>query len=35
MTGEIVFNYDAERNLASASVMKLYPTSMALSLLGQ
>ncbi len=34
MTGEIIFSHDAERNLASASVMKLYPTSVALSLLG-
>ncbi len=33
-TGELIFGYDAERNLASASVMKLYPTSAALSLLG-
>ena len=34
VTGEVVFNYDADRNLASASVMKLYPTSVSLSLLG-
>ena len=34
VTGEIIFSYDADRNLASASVMKLYPTSVALSLLG-
>jgi D-alanyl-D-alanine carboxypeptidase/D-alanyl-D-alanine-endopeptidase (penicillin-binding protein 4) len=34
LTGEIIFSHDAERNLASASVMKLYPTSVALSLLG-
>ena len=34
MTGEIIFSHDADRNLASASVMKLYPTSVALSLLG-
>ena len=34
LTGEIIFSHDAERNLASASVMKLYPTSIALSLLG-
>ncbi|MFN2337170.1 MAG: D-alanyl-D-alanine carboxypeptidase, partial [Bacteroidales bacterium] len=34
LTGEIIFGYDAARNLASASVMKLYPTSTALSLLG-
>ena len=33
-TGELLFSYDANRNLASASVMKLYPTSVALSLLG-
>lgn len=34
LTGEIIYGYDASRNLASASVMKLYPTSAALSLLG-
>ncbi|MBE0679513.1 MAG: D-alanyl-D-alanine carboxypeptidase/D-alanyl-D-alanine-endopeptidase [Bacteroidales bacterium] len=34
LTGEIIYGYDADRNLASASVMKLYPTSTALSLLG-
>jgi len=34
VTGEMLYRYDAERNLASASVMKLYPTSVALSLLG-
>ena len=34
VTGEIIFSHDAERNLSSASVMKLYPTSVALSLLG-
>lgn len=34
MTGEIIFSHDDDRNLASASVMKLYPTSVALSLLG-
>lgn len=34
LTGEIIYGYDASRNLASASVMKLYPTSTALSLLG-
>jgi D-alanyl-D-alanine carboxypeptidase/D-alanyl-D-alanine-endopeptidase (penicillin-binding protein 4) len=34
VTGEIIFSHDADRNLASASVMKLYPTSVALSLLG-
>jgi len=34
VTGEIIFSHDADRNLASASVMKLYPTSAALSLLG-
>jgi D-alanyl-D-alanine carboxypeptidase/D-alanyl-D-alanine-endopeptidase (penicillin-binding protein 4) len=34
VTGEIVFGYDADRNLASASIMKLYPTSVSLSLLG-
>lgn len=33
-TGEILFGYDEDRNLASASVMKLYPTSSALLLLG-
>jgi D-alanyl-D-alanine carboxypeptidase/D-alanyl-D-alanine-endopeptidase (penicillin-binding protein 4) len=34
VTGELIYSYDAERNLSSASVMKLYPTSVALSLLG-
>jgi len=34
VTGELIYGHDAERNLASASVMKLYPTSVALSLLG-
>ena len=34
VTGEMIFGHDAERNLASASVMKLYPTSVALVLLG-
>ncbi len=34
VTGEVIFSYDADRNLASASVMKLYPTSVSLSLLG-
>lgn len=34
VTGDLIFGYDAARNLASASVMKLYPTSVALSLLG-
>jgi D-alanyl-D-alanine carboxypeptidase/D-alanyl-D-alanine-endopeptidase (penicillin-binding protein 4) len=34
VTGEMIFGHDAERNLASASVMKLYPTSVALALLG-
>jgi len=34
VTGELIFTHDADRNLASASVMKLYPTSAALSLLG-
>ena len=34
LTGEVIFSYDADRNLASASVMKLYPTSVSLSLLG-
>lgn len=33
-SGEMIYSYDADRNLASASVMKLYPTSVALSLLG-
>lgn len=33
-TGELIFGYDADRNLSSASVMKLYPTATALSLLG-
>ena len=33
-SGEIIFSFDAERNLAPASVMKLYPTSAALMLLG-
>ncbi len=33
-TGELIYSHDADRNLASASVMKLYPTSVALSLLG-
>jgi len=34
VTGEVIFSSDADRNLASASVMKLYPTSVSLSLLG-
>lgn len=34
VTGETVFEYDAERNLAPASVTKLYPTATALTLLG-
>ncbi|MFZ2286341.1 MAG: D-alanyl-D-alanine carboxypeptidase/D-alanyl-D-alanine-endopeptidase [Bacteroidales bacterium] len=34
VTGEIIFGYDADRNLAPASVMKLYPTSVALLFLG-
>lgn len=34
VTGEIIFSHDADRNLSSASVMKLYPTSVALSMLG-
>ncbi len=34
VTGDIIFDYDADRNLASASVMKLYPASVSLSLLG-
>src|SRR5665647_361149 len=34
VTSEVIFSYDADRNLASASVMKLYPTSVSLSLLG-
>ncbi len=34
VTGEMIFGHDATRNLASASVMKLYPTSVALLLLG-
>lgn len=34
LTGEIIYTYDAERNLAPASVMKLYPTSAALLFLG-
>jgi len=34
VTGEVVFGFDADRNLASASVMKLYPTAVSLSLLG-
>jgi len=34
VTGEVVFGFDADRNLASASVMKLYPTAISLSLLG-
>jgi D-alanyl-D-alanine carboxypeptidase/D-alanyl-D-alanine-endopeptidase (penicillin-binding protein 4) len=34
LTGEIIYTYDAERNLAPASVMKLYPTSTALLFLG-
>ncbi|MCU0458830.1 MAG: D-alanyl-D-alanine carboxypeptidase/D-alanyl-D-alanine-endopeptidase [Bacteroidales bacterium] len=33
-TGEIIYSHDANRNLAPASVMKLYPTSVALSMLG-
>jgi D-alanyl-D-alanine carboxypeptidase/D-alanyl-D-alanine-endopeptidase (penicillin-binding protein 4) len=34
LTGEVIFGYDADRNLAPASVMKLYPTAVSLSLLG-
>lgn len=34
VTGEVVFGFDADRNLASASVMKIYPTAISLSLLG-
>lgn len=34
VTGEIIYRHDADRNLASASVMKLYPTSAALAFLG-
>lgn len=34
VTGETVFSYDGTRNLAPASVMKLYPTATALSFLG-
>lgn len=34
ITGEVIFSHDADRNLSSASVMKLYPTSVALSMLG-
>jgi len=34
VTGEMIYCHDADRNLASASVMKLYPTSAALLLLG-
>ncbi len=34
VTGEVVFGFDADRNLASASVMKLYPTAVSLSMLG-
>lgn len=34
VTGKVIFGYDADRNLASASVMKLYPTAVSLSLLG-
>ena len=34
VTGEMIYSHDAERNLASASVMKLYPTSAALLYLG-
>ena len=34
LTGEIIYGYDADRNLAPASVMKLYPTSAALLFLG-
>ena len=26
VTGEMIYSHDADRNLASASVMKLYPT---------
>lgn len=33
-TGEVILSHDATRNLAPASVMKLYPTSAALTLLG-
>ncbi len=34
VTGEIIYSHDEDRNLASASVMKLYPTSAALLFLG-
>ncbi len=34
VTGEMIYCHDADRNLASASVMKLYPTSAALLFLG-
>jgi D-alanyl-D-alanine carboxypeptidase/D-alanyl-D-alanine-endopeptidase (penicillin-binding protein 4) len=34
VTGEMIYSHDADRNLASASVMKLYPTSAALLFLG-
>lgn len=34
VSGEIIYSHDADRNLASASVMKLYPTSTALLYLG-
>lgn len=34
LTGEIIYAFDADRNLAPASVMKLYPTSAAMLLLG-
>lgn len=33
-TGETVFEYDAERNLAPASVTKLFPSAAALTLIG-
>ena len=34
VTGEVIYGYGADRNLAPASVMKLYPTAVSLSLLG-
>ena len=34
VTGQMIYCHDADRNLASASVMKLYPTSAALLFLG-
>jgi len=34
VTGEVIYGYGADRNLAPASVMKIYPTAVSLSMLG-